>query len=129
MSILFDTQSLLWWAIEPGLIPKRTVKLISETDSLFFSLASFWELCIKAHKENHNLPIGSEDLEPFRLSLLKNGLKQLPITAEACFGAAALPLHHRNPFDRLIIATAKVENLRIVSKDRCFSKYGVEIVW
>jgi PIN domain nuclease of toxin-antitoxin system len=90
------------------------------------SLASCWELAIKQSTGKLALPAPASEYLPARLDLLAASL--LPITAEHVYTAAALPYHHRDPFDRLLIAQSMVEQLPVVTADARFAAYGIELL-
>lgn len=127
MKLLLDTHSFLWF-IEDNvrLSPKAKNLLESETE-LLISAATLWEVAIK-------VSIGKLALtQPFELfipnQLASNAIELLPIAVEHLALVSALPFHHRDPFDRLIIAQALIEQLPVVSIDREFDSYGVKRLW
>ena len=127
MKLLLDTHSFLWFIEDnPRLSTKAKTLLESDTD-LLISAASLWEIAIK-------MSIGKLSLtEPFELfipnQLVSNAIEVLPIALEHLALLSALPFHHRDPFDRLVIAQAIVEQLPLVSIDREFDPYGVKRLW
>ncbi|MFT6179815.1 MAG: PIN domain nuclease of toxin-antitoxin system [Paracoccaceae bacterium] len=129
MEVLLDTQSLLWWSIDPTRLSQKARASIRNAKKLHFSLCSFWELSIKANKEKHKLPLEAKDLEPLLKAVKCNGAMALEITPDCFFKSTSLPFHHRDPFDRLIIATAMQHQLPVVSSDRDFPKYEVPVIW
>lgn len=128
MNVLLDTHVLLWFFMGDKRLSKRARKVIESRDTVcLFSDASLWEISIKQS-------IGKLDLaEPFEsrltAALSRNGIDSLPIQKSHLFGVARLPFHHRDPFDRLLISSALVENLSIVSDDAAFAAYDVNLVW
>ena len=128
MKVLLDTHVLLWFFMGDKRLSKRARKLIESDDNqCLFSDASLWEIAIKQS-------IGKLELvEPFdsRLTaaLQRNAIETVPIEKSHIFGVARLPFHHRDPFDRLLIATALVENLPIVTDDSAYKAYGANLVW
>ena len=128
MRILLDTHAFLWWANEPGQLSERVLNLcVSESTDLLLSTASLWEIQIKAQ-------IGKLELhQPLQRIVQSqqsgNGLQLLAISPVHVFELDSLPMRHKDPFDRIIIAQAKVENLSIVSKDALFKDYPVNILW
>ncbi len=127
MKLLLDTHSFLWFIEDsPRLSAKVKNLLESETD-LLISAASLWEIAIK-------MSIGKLSLtQPFELfipnQLASNAIEVLPIAVEHLALLSALPFHHRDPFDRLVIAQAIVEQLPVVSTDREFDPYGIKRLW
>ena len=122
MRLLLDTHILLWAAGEPEKLSKGTRTLLSTSDnSLFFSAASIWEIVIK-------LKLGREDfkIDPYRLRkmLVVHGYEELPVTAEHALRVDSLPLLHKDPFDRLLLAQSRVEGLVLLTVDATVSQYG-----
>lgn len=127
MKLLFDTHSFLWFIEDNPRLSERAKTLFESDTELFISAASLWEIAIK-------LSIGKLALtQPFELfipnHLARNAIEELPITVEHLALLSTLPFHHRDPFDRLVIAQATVERLPVVSIDRDFDPYGVNRVW
>jgi len=128
MRPLLDTHSFLWF-ISGSLSLSRTARtLIEDTSNQpFLSIASLWEMAIK-------LSLGKLSLgEPFEVlipeQMKANGINLLGIEIEHTALVATLPFHHRDPFDRLLVAQAVVERMPIVSADAAFDAYGVERLW
>jgi PIN domain nuclease of toxin-antitoxin system len=128
MKLLIDTQSWLWWFAEPDRLRQSTINLIANEDNeLWFSVASVWEMGIKAAMDKLPLP---EPIDLYVDSTLRElGANLLEINARHALTAARLPLHHRDPFDRMLIAQAKVEKMAIVTSDRAFDRYETSIIW
>ena len=128
MRLLLDTHILIWALGEPKRLPKEVrVALESSANEVMFSAASIWEIAIKVGLEKLTLSLPYRDWMEQAIADL--GLVVLPITVEAAGLQAGLPWHHRDPFDRLIIAQALVENIPVVSIDRIFDDYGIERLW
>jgi len=128
MRLLLDTHTLLWWVEdEPLLSPKARAAIGDENNECFVSLVSAWEMAIKVNLEKLRLSIPV--LEYFQQHLPANNFKQLHISLEHVSRVQHLPLHHRDPFDRLLIAQAHQEGLVMVSADAVFSGYGIERIW
>jgi PIN domain nuclease of toxin-antitoxin system len=91
------------------------------------SVASVWEIAIKAGLGQRNVPL---DLRGFlRRQLARNEFELLPVLFEHAVAVRYLPLHHRDPFDRLLIAQARVEQLTLVSRDARMKAYEIEVLW
>jgi PIN domain nuclease of toxin-antitoxin system len=88
-----------------------------------FSAASIWELGIKQAKRKLTLPTG------FLEALIADGFIEIPVSSQHAVLAAALPPHHADPFDRMIIAQAQIEGLTVVTRDTRFGAYGVPVLW
>ena len=126
MTLLIDTHLLLWAAGEPQKLPKKARRLLDDPDShLWFSAASLWEVAIK-----HGL--GREDfrVEPRRLrrGLLDNGWRELAISSEHAVATLDLPPHHKDPFDRMLLAQAQVEGLALVTSDELVARYAGNVL-
>ena len=128
MKLLIDTQCWLWWFAEPDRLKEETIaQIIDETNELWFSVASVWEMGIKVGLGKLPLP---EPIDRYLASRMKQlGARSLEIRADHALQAGGLPLHHRDPFDRMLIAQAQVEGMKIVTSDRMFDRYEVEILW
>ena len=90
-------------------------------------MASAWEIAIKMNLGKLNISATFDQLIPYQLR--GNNIKLLPIQIRHLSQVAALPLHHRDPFDRLMIAQSMVENLPIISRDSAFDAYGITRIW
>jgi PIN domain nuclease of toxin-antitoxin system len=120
---LIDTQIVIWFLEDPGLIPKSILKEIKDPKTkIFFSQISMIEMGIKIKIGKLKL---SGELKQFCSDLLEEGLELLPISNEHIFKCIELPLfeNHKDPFDRLIISTGWYENLKVLSTDRNFQLY------
>jgi PIN domain nuclease of toxin-antitoxin system len=128
MKLLIDTQCWLWWFAQPERLRQSTIDLIANEDNeLWFSVASVWEMGIKAAMDKLPVP---EPIEQYVDSTVGElGANLLTINATHALTAARLPLHHRDPFDRMLIAQAQVEEMAIVTADRVFEQYEAKIVW
>lgn len=128
MKLLLDTHAFIWWYNEPDRLPQQVLSACQDTsNSLVLSVASVWEMQIKSQlgKLRLNAPL----TEIIRHQQEQNQLQILPITLPAVFALSDLPMHHRDPFDRLLIAQAKVDQLQLVSNDGQFQHYPVSIFW
>jgi PIN domain nuclease of toxin-antitoxin system len=124
---LLDTHALLWYLEGNPLLGSNTVNAIENQDNrVCVSIVSFWELAIKLSigKLTLNNPLAAA-MEQVR----QLGFEILRIETPHILQIETLPLHHRDPFDRLIIAQAMVENLILISRDAHFSKYPVQTLW
>lgn len=122
MNLLLDSHIILWWlADDPRLSPKARA-LIENADEAFVSAATAWELAIKASLGKLKMPEG------FIETVEKEGFQHLPITPEHAMAVKNLPWHHRDPFDRLLVAQAKLEGLKLLTKEQILARYGPYVV-
>ena len=127
MRLLLDTNVLIWWFVRPeALRPKLMAWLADEDCEVWVSPASLWEMAIK-HKIGRLPEAGALLADASAIS--DQGFRELPISHAHAIRAGGLPLHHRDPFDRLIVAQSLVERLPVASSDRSFDAYGVERFW
>lgn len=126
MAVLLDTHAFLWWCEDSPELSRRARKAITDEDC-FVSLASVWEISIKSSKGKLKLPAAVDRFVPEQLLL--NGFTELAIGFRHVARCEALPWHHRDPFDRLLIAQAIEEDLRVVTRDKVFERYGARRVW
>jgi PIN domain nuclease of toxin-antitoxin system len=123
VKLLLDTQCWLWWFAQPEWLSEEAITHIAdETNELWFSVASIWEIGIKVAIGKLPLPEPVDNYISKRMVLL--GSRSLEITAPHALRVATLPLHHRDPFDRILIAQAQIEDMTLVSADAIFGKYN-----
>jgi len=121
--LLLDTHILLWWLANDPLLPAPAAAAIADADTdIAVSAASVWEISIKQAAGRLDAP---DDLQD---ALAANDFGTLAITGDHAITAGRLPLHHSDPFDRMLIAQARTENLTLVSVDNRFSKYEVDLL-
>jgi len=126
MKVLLDTHTLLWALTDESKLSERVRKLLPQADT-WFSVASLWEILIKAQVGKIPLP---RPTGPFVMSKLKlNGVRILHVTPDHVLRVESLPDHHRDPFDRMLIAQSLEEHLPVVTADRVFARYPVELIW
>lgn len=127
MRLLLDTHTLLWFYGGDEALPTNLKDFIrNPTNDCYVSIASLWEITIKIGLGK--LSIGAPITELFSF-MERNQFWVLPIELHHLLQLQQLPNHHKDPFDRLIIAQAKAENLPIATKDQFFSYYGLTILW
>ena len=124
---LLDTHALLWWVDDDSRLSAEVRETIAGAERVVVSDVSLWELVVKCG-------IGKLDLDPdggtwFERHTSASRLGELPISRSHLRRVTSLPLHHRDPFDRLLIAQAIVEDLTIVTGDEMFAAYGVRRTW
>lgn len=121
MKLLLDTHLLLWAAGEPNKLSQTARTLIeAEENTLFFSAASLWEVVIKSGLGRPDFHI---DARLLRRGLLDNGYKELPVSSEHAVAVDGLPLLHKDPFDRILIAQATVEGITLLTADALLGQY------
>lgn len=128
MKVLLDTCAFLWMLNGDPSLSVRAREIITDSDvDLFLSAASSWEIAIKAALGKITLKDDPELLVPAHMS--RNGILPVPISHAHALRTIRLPLHHTDPFDRILIAQADVEGLVVLSPDRAFAPYRVRTVW
>jgi len=128
MKVLVDTHAFLWWITDDPRLSLRAREIFTDgNNELLFSAASGWEISIKVQIGRLRLPA---DQQPFIEDQLRiNVIKSLAIQMNHALHVSTLPSHHRDPFDRLLVAQAQLEGLPILSADPQIGKYHVEVVW
>jgi len=127
MRVLLDTHAFLWFmAGDARLSQKAREAMSDENAELFLSAASVWEMAIKAALGRLQLPLPVAD---YVAEKIHDGFQVMPIDWVHAAAVQKLPFHHRDPFDRLIIAQAQIEKLPLVSGDRTFRKYDIHLIW
>ena len=121
--LLLDTHVLVWWLSDTDKLSSQSVSAISDPrNEVFVSTVTGWEI---AHKRVRNQITAPENLG---VVIEERGFTQLPLTFHHAESAARLPLHHRDPFDRFLVAQAQADGLTIVTRDRRMPLYGVHIL-
>lgn len=120
MMVLLDTHVLLWWLDDPALLSKAARRAIADgKNTVYISAAVVWEIAIKRAIGKLDAP---HDLEA---AMAANRFLPLPVTVPHALAVEALPPHHRDPFDRLLIAQARHEGFHFISRDHHVARYGV----
>ena len=128
MRYLLDTHAFLWLAHQSTSLSGQAREIMADSDNvLFLSLASIWELQIKAQIGRLELARPSVDI--VREQQEVNQIQLLPIILEHIIALEDLPQHHQDPFDRMLIAQARHEDMPIITKDTKIAKYPVTILW
>ena len=127
MKALLDTHTFLWAIAEERRLSRRAQQIYTGPNDLWLSVASVWEILIKTQAGKLPLP---EPVGPYLVKkLVQNQIELLPITLDHVLGIEALPPHHRDPFDRLLIAQSIEEGWPIVTADPWFARYPVDVIW
>ena len=128
MNYLIDTQAIIWFAENNYQLSKTAGEVMEDDNNVcFVSMATFWEMSIKINLGKLN--VNGLSLAEFMDEVADNDFKTLEIQRNHVLENVNLPLHHRDPFDRLIIAQAISENMQIVSSDSAFDAYAVTRIW
>ena len=124
MNLLLDTHVFLWWCDQNTQLKDEASEAIANPhNTIFISVASAWEIAIKEALGRLKTPGSVED------AVEKNGFSPLGMSFAHARTAGALPLHHRDPFDRMLVAQAQVDGLVIVTHDSLLQPYQVDILW
>lgn len=128
MRLLLDTHTFLWFVTNDALLSATALELIANpTNEIDVSPASYWEVAIKTSLGKYPLTTPFEQF--FREGIEGNDFRVLPIEVRHAATLASLPMHHKDPFDRMIISQAIVEQIPVVSADGAFDSYGVARLW
>ncbi|MEL6797432.1 MAG: type II toxin-antitoxin system VapC family toxin [Planctomycetota bacterium] len=120
---LLDTHVLLWWLSDPAKLDEHARSVIADGSSrVLFSAAGAWEMAIKKALGRLDFPSNLSEV------LQRDRIEVLPISLEHALGVGELPMHHTDPFDRLMISQALREGLTLVTRDPAMEEYGVEVV-
>jgi PIN domain nuclease of toxin-antitoxin system len=127
MKALLDTHTFLWAIADQEKLSRRAQQIYTGPNDLWLSVASVWEILIKVRAGKLPLP---KPAGPYLLKeLAKNRIEVLPITLDHLLRTESLPLHHRDPFDRLLIAQSIEEGWPIITADPSFERYPVDVIW
>ena len=127
MSYLLDTHTLIWFLNGDGNLSLKARKVIESAEGVnFVSVASLWEIAIKISINRLELNTSFEQIGE---EINNNNFKMLPITFQDTLIISSLPFHHRDPFDRLLIAQSLNNNFILISKDKFFDNYQIKTIW
>jgi len=128
MKALLDTHAFLWWITDDPQLSSKVRKIISDTENtLYLSSASGWEMAIKAKLGKLKLP---DNISNFLFEqMTANAILELPVRMNHALHVYSLPDLHRDPFDRLLISQSQLEMLPVITMDRLFPMYNVDIIW
>jgi PIN domain nuclease of toxin-antitoxin system len=121
--LLLDTHVFLWWRVNDPQLNAGAREAIATASIVFVSAASAWEAAIKIALGRLTLP------EPFSRGVDHSGFRRLAISFEHSEAAAALPRHHGDPFDRMLVAQAQLEGCTLVTHDQVLRSYDVATLW
>jgi PIN domain nuclease of toxin-antitoxin system len=128
MKALLDTHTFLWWIANDPQLSKRARQVMEDgATELFLSVASGWEMTIKSRLGKLKLP---DDLHSFIAEQVRiNALEVLPIEMIHALHVYSLPAHHRDPFDRMLVAQSQIEKMPILTGDPQIARYAVTVIW
>ncbi len=127
MKLLLDTHTYMWWDSDPSRLSQRTLELLTDKNNLrLLSVVSIWEIQIKHQLGKLKL---NKSLGEIVAIQQNNFVELLPVTVAHVLALDSLPMYHKDPFDRLIIAQSSVENATIISCDSVFANYSVKVQW
>jgi PIN domain nuclease of toxin-antitoxin system len=129
LRLLLDTHTILWIIRDDPKLPSNTRSIISNADQVYWSIISIWEIAIKLSLDRSDFQLAAGWAERITREMEICGFLQSHIATHHLENLSKLPWYHRDPFDRLLIATAKTENLTIISRDPHFQNYDVELIW
>ncbi len=123
MTVLLDTHVILWWQCDDRRLGRAAREAIASADIVWVSTVSAWEVAIKCALGRLRLD------EPFAALIAADDFTELPIRLAHVASLEALPPHHSDPFDRMLVAQALAERATIVSHDRALESYGAQMIW
>jgi PIN domain nuclease of toxin-antitoxin system len=123
VKLLLDTHVVLWWVSGHRRLKADARKAITAADIVWVSSATAMELALKVSRRRLRLP------EPIAVTLAADDFTELQLTVAHAERLATLPVHHGDPFDRVLVAQAQIEGATIVTHDRAFEKYGMPVIW
>jgi PIN domain nuclease of toxin-antitoxin system len=124
LRLILDTHAALWWLSDDEQLGEDAARQLSDaTNQVLLSAAIVWEVAVKRSLGKLNAP------PDFAAALLTGGAHALAITIEHAAAVERLPWHHRDPFDRILVAQAELEQATLVSRDEVLAAYGVPVIW
>jgi Uncharacterized protein conserved in bacteria len=128
MNVLLDTHAFLWWVMDDPRLSNTVRALLADISTVpFISAACGWEIATKVQIGRLSLTSAPPEFVLHHCKI--NGIRFLPISVEHGSNVSFLPLIHKDPFDRILIAQAQLENMPLVTTDAAISKYGVPVIW
>lgn len=128
MKALLDTNAFLWWLGKKDRLTAQAYEIIQDPENeMFLSVACVWEIIIKTRSGKLTLPDSPELYVPSRIAYY--GFQLLPIEIGHVLQLWTLAEHHRDPFDRILVAQSQVEQLPIITSDQTIPKYSVQVIW
>ncbi len=128
MRALLDTHAFLWWISDDARLSERCRAIISDgVNEILFSAVSAWEIVVKAGIGRLAVPDNLENYIPEQVS--RNRFEVLPISITHALRVSRLPNHHKDPFDRMLVAQAQVEKVTILTGDAQIARYPIRVAW
>lgn len=127
MRYLLDTHTFLWFLLNNDSLSKTVRDIIEDSPILYLSIVSLWEIAIKT--SIHKLNLKNRTLADLLNACKEKNIQILPITPKHIEEVSTLPFIHRDPFDRMLVAQAKVERMTLITHDQYIPQYPIEIVW
>ena len=128
MNLIVDTQVFLWWLVDDGALSSRARDLMKDAgNTLYLSAVSAWEIAIKAALGR--LEFSGEPAIVVPEQMAANSIEPLPVQISHALQVYSLPAHHRDPFDRMLVAQSQIEGLPIITSDARIGDYDVEVIW
>jgi PIN domain nuclease of toxin-antitoxin system len=128
MRYLLDTHTFLWWNMDDPHLSSLAQELILDgNNEIFLSAASAWEIAIKTARGRLTLP--EDPARYISNCLIRHGFQALPVQIQHAVRVYKLPMHHADPFDRLLIAQSQIESMPLISGDADIRKYELEVIW
>jgi PIN domain nuclease of toxin-antitoxin system len=128
LRLLLDTHAMIWAVLSPRELSPRAREAIADpANDVFVSAVGAWELAIKS--STGRLLLHADAPERVRGACERAGFAFFPVTVDHAYAVRDLPWHHRDPFDRLLVAQARIERCRLVSKDQLLRPYPVDLLW
>ncbi|NCO74372.1 MAG: type II toxin-antitoxin system VapC family toxin [Cyanobacteria bacterium] len=128
MKLLLDTHTFIWWDSSPNNLSSTAMELLINPNNLkILSVATIWEMQIKSSLGKLNLKLSLDEI--IKSQIKENNFQLLPIFNNHVLYLDNLPLYHKDPFDRILIAQANCENATLISKDSIFNQYSVNLKW
>lgn len=129
MSLLLDTHAILWMVSDDRRLSQRAREEITSDRDLYWSIASLWEIGIKLSLGRADFRLAPDWARLIPAEMQRNRIRRLALEPAHCDALSLLPWHHRDPFDRLLVAQAACENLALLSRDQRLAAYEVELIW
>lgn len=128
MKLLLDTHTFIWWDSKPDNLSSTAMELLINPNNLkILSVASIWEMQIKSSLGKLELKLSLDEIVKNQVE--ENNFQLLPILPNHVLNLEKLPIYHKDPFDRILIAQANYENTILISQDHIFHKYSVNLIW